>query len=77
MGLFDKLFGRRPKPQGDYGGVFKLLNGYTPRFTSFGGSVYESELVRSAIDTRATHASKLRVEIQGAAHQRRAGTPQA
>lgn len=68
MGLFDKLFGRRPKPQGDYGGVFKLLNGYTPRFTSYGGSIYESELVRSAIDTRATHASKLRVELQGAAH---------
>lgn len=68
MGLFDKLFGRLPKPSGNYGGLFKLLNGYTPRFTSYGGSVYESELVRSAIDTRATHVSKLRIEMQGAAH---------
>lgn len=67
MGLFDKLFGHRPKPQGAPEGEFKLLNGYTPRFTSFTGGIYESELVRSAIDTRATHISKLQIEIQGAA----------
>lgn len=67
MGLFDKLFGNRPKPQGDYQGAFKLLSGYTPHFTTFGGSVYESELVRSAIDKRATHMSKLQVDVQGAA----------
>jgi HK97 family phage portal protein len=67
MGLFDKLFGNRPKPRGDYQGVFKLLNGYAPQFTSFGGSVYESELVRSAIDKRATHMSKLQVDVQGSA----------
>ena len=67
MGLFDKLFGNRPKPQGDYQGTFKLLSGYTPHFTTFGGSVYESELVRSAIDKRATHMSKLQVDVQGAA----------
>jgi HK97 family phage portal protein len=67
MGLFDKLFGHRPKPQGDYQGAFKLLSGYTPHFTTFGGSVYESELVRSAIDKRATHMSKLQVDVQGAA----------
>ena len=67
MGLFDKLFGNRPKPQGDYQGTFKLLSGYTPHFTTFGGSVYESELVRSAIDKRATHMSKLQVAVQGAA----------
>lgn len=67
MGLFDKLFGNRPKPRGDYQGEFRLLNGYKPHFTSFGGSVYESELVRSAIDKRATHMSKLQVDVQGAA----------
>ena len=67
MGLFDKLFGNRPKPKGEYQGAFRLLNGYTPHFTSFGGSVYESELVRSAIDKRATHISKLQVDVQGAA----------
>lgn len=67
MGLFDKLFGNRPRPRGNYGGVFKMLNGYTPTFTSFGGGVYESELIRAAINTRATHISKLSVEVQGSA----------
>lgn len=67
MGLFDKLFGRRPKPEGRYEGVFRMLNGYEPRFTSYGGSVYENELIRSAINARATHISKLKVEINGSA----------
>lgn len=67
MGLFDKLFSNRPKPQGAYDGVFTMLNGYTPRFTSFNGGVYESELIRSAINARATHISKLNVVVQGAA----------
>ena len=67
MGLFEKLFGNRPKPRGDFGGTFKLLTGYTPRFTSFSGGVYESELIRAAISTRATHISKLKIETRGAA----------
>ena len=44
-----------------------MLNGYTPRFTSFNGGVYESELIRAAINTRATHISKLKVEFSGQA----------
>ena len=67
MGLFDFLFKNEPKPTGNYGGDFKLLNGYQPHFTSFGGSVYESELIRAAINARATHVSKLKVEMQGTA----------
>ena len=67
MGLFDRLFGNRPKPKGDFGGTFKLLNGYTPRFTSFSGGVYESELIRAAINARATHISKLQVQMIGSA----------
>ena len=67
MGLFDKIFGNRPKEKGKYEGSFKLLNGYTPHFTAWGGNVYESELIRAAINARATHISKLRVEMQGAA----------
>ena len=67
MGLFDALFKNRPKPQGKYEGIFKLLNGYTPQFTSWGGELYESELIRAAINARATHISKLKVETQGAA----------
>lgn len=67
MSLFDRIFGNRPKERGTYRGEFKMLNGYVPRFTTFGGSIYESELIRSAIHARATHISKLRVEMQGAA----------
>lgn len=67
MGLFDALFKNRPKPQGQYEGVFKMLNGYTPHFTTWGGELYESELIRAAINARATHISKLKVETQGAA----------
>lgn len=44
-----------------------MLNGYTPRFTSYGGEVYEMELIRSAINARATNISKLKVEIDGTA----------
>lgn len=67
MGLFDFLFKRAPKPKGEYEGEFRLLTGYAPKFTRHGESIYESELVRSAIDARATHISKLKVEIIGSA----------
>ena len=68
MGLFDWLFGNRPKePVREYQSTFKMLNGYTPRFTSFSGGMYESELVRAAINAIATHISKLNVETRGAA----------
>lgn len=67
MGLFDFLFGRRPEPKGEYQGVFRMLNGYTPHFTSFSGGMYESELVRSAVNAFATHVSKLNVETRGSA----------
>lgn len=67
MSLFEKIFGNRPKEKGRYEGGFRMLNGYTPHFTTFGGSIYENELIRSAINARATHISKLRVEFSGAA----------
>ena len=66
-GLFDRLFGKRPEPKGDYKGEWRMLNGYEPHFTSFGGQIYESELVRASIDSIARHISKLNVETHGAA----------
>lgn len=66
-GLFDKIFGRAPKPTGRYEGPWKMLNGYEPHFSTFGGNIYESELVRASIDAIARHCSKLSVQIQGAA----------
>lgn len=67
MSLFDRLFGNRPKPKGRYEGEFKMLNGYVPRFTSYGGELYEMELIRAAINARAVHMSKLKVEVSGSA----------
>ena len=67
MSLFETLFKRAPKPVGEYKGDYKMLSVYEPKFTRYEGSIYESELVRSAIHARATHISKLKVETTGAA----------
>lgn len=67
MGLFDVLFGNRPKEPREAAVTFKMLNGYKPVFTSFSGGLYEQEQVRAAIHARATHISKLNVVTQGAA----------
>jgi hypothetical protein len=67
MGLFDLFLKNRPKTQGQYKGKFAMLNGYEPRFTTWNGGIYESELIRSAINARAIHISKLKFESEGAA----------
>ena len=66
MGLFEKIF-RHPNPTKASDGFFETLTAYTPIFTSWGGCVYESELVRAAIHAKATHISKLAVTVQGSA----------
>lgn len=68
MGLFDFIF--KPKNvelSREADSYFRTLTAYRPHFTTWDGKLYESELVRSAIDARARHVSKLKVEIQGAA----------
>ena len=50
-----------------FGEYFKMLNGYTPVFTSFSGGVYEMDLTRAAINSFATHCSKLKPEVSGSA----------
>lgn len=74
MGLFEKIF--RPGRDRDAKKAteqahtyFQTLTGYRPVFTTWGGEIYESELVRAAIDARARHASKLKVEFHGSARQ--------
>lgn len=67
MGLFDWLFKNRPKPDGKYNGEFRLLTGYQPKFHTHSGEIYESEMVRAAINALATHISKLDVKTFGAA----------
>lgn len=66
-GLFEKIFGNRPRPRGEYRGEFRMLNGYEPHFSRWGGCIYDSEIVRASINAIATHCSKLSVTIQGAA----------
>lgn len=65
MGLFDRLFGRQKVLNGAT--TFQTLTAYQPVFYSWSGQLYESELVRAAIDARARHISKLKVEFFGSA----------
>ena len=68
MGLFDFFLKDRPKVnQNLKQKKFLMFNGYEPKFTSWGGDLYESEMIRTAINARATHISKLKFESQGAA----------
>ena len=73
MGLFDSVFRPRKAKESNRAlnestGFFQTLTAYQPTFTSWNGMIYESELVRAAIDARARHISKLKVEIQGSAN---------
>lgn len=71
MGLFERIF--RPKEATksenavDKGINFLELNNYRPVFSDWKGEIYENELVRAAIDARARHMSKLKVEMRGTA----------
>ena len=74
MSLLDKIF--RPaeaKKSEDAlreaSSFFQTLTAYAPVFTNWGGAIYESEIVRAAIDARARHISKLKVETVGTANQ--------
>ena len=49
-------------------GLFETLTAYSPVFTNWGGAIYEAESVRAAIDARARHMSKLKVETIGTAN---------
>ena len=70
--LFEKIF--RPKEAEKAkdalqkaNETFLTLRGYSPVFRDWNGKIYESEIVRAAIDARARHISKLKVEIAGTA----------
>lgn len=63
MGLFDRIFGSKPKVKSST--EYKALTAYQPSFTNYSGQMYESELVRAAINARSTHISKLSVRFTG------------
>ena len=60
MKLTDLLFKNRPKIKNENDpSKFVMVNGHEARFTPYGKDVYQSELIRAAINARATHVSKL------------------
>ena len=71
MGLFEKIFKHDKESEKALHSytVFTELNGYRPVFHSWSGEIYESELVRSAIDAKARHIAKLKPVICGSARQ--------
>lgn len=75
MGLFDLIFRPKEAKESEKAlrnaySLFQTLTAYRPAFTNWGGAIYESEVVRSAIDARARHISKLKVETMGTANMR-------
>ena len=69
MGLIDRIFGR-PRAAGAGDSRFETLTAYSPVFRSWGGQIYESELVRAAVDAKARHVGKLQYRMQGTARQK-------
>lgn len=73
MGLLEKIFRPAEAKKSEDAlreaqQFFQTLTAYAPVFTNWGGAIYESEIVRAAIDARARHISKLKVETVGTAN---------
>ena len=73
MSLFDWIFRPNEAKKSEKAltnglSLFQTLTAYQPVFTNWGGAIYESEIVRAAIDARARHISKLKVETIGTAN---------
>ena len=68
MSLLDKIFPKKEKERILYENTyFKGLSLYEPRFSTWGGAVYESELVRASIDAIARRYAKMNVRMHGSA----------
>ena len=65
--FFEKIFGKRQTEAQAAHEVFRMLTGYQPAFQTWSGSVYESELIRAALDAHGRHAAKLEPRIEGTA----------
>lgn len=69
MGLFDwlGLNTEQTKKELTKAQDFQLLSAYRPVHYNYYGNIYENALVRSVIEAKARHISKLKVEMQGSA----------
>ena len=70
MGIFEKIFGKRePVAAAKARATFQLLDGYTPMFRTWSGSIFESDLIRAALDAHGRHAAKLQINVAGEAQK--------
>lgn len=70
MGMLEKIFGRKEQPAAlKNAQIFRMMEGYTPAWTTWRGSVYESELIRASLDAWGRHAAKLKPNITGSAQK--------
>lgn len=68
MGLFSDIFRpNKEQTKAVNAELFKTLTAYKPVFHTWQGSIYESELIRAAINARARHISKLKFTCTGSA----------
>ena len=68
MGVFEKIFGKKEQPatmKAQH--MFQMLDGYVPAFHTWNGSIFESDLIRAALDAHGRHAAKLQVNVTGSA----------
>ncbi len=70
MGMLEKIFGRKDQPAAlKNAQIFKMLEGYTPAWTTWHGCIYESELIRASLDAWGRHAAKLKPNVKGSAQK--------
>ena len=70
MGLIEKIFGKKKDAvQAEPLTRMETFTAYAPVFTSWGGQLYESALVREAIYAKARHIMKLKFDMRGSAHR--------
>ena len=68
MGMFEKIFGRKEQPTAlKNAQIFRMLEGYTPAWTTWRGCIYESELIRASLDAWGRNAAKLKPNLKGSA----------
>lgn len=47
--------------------AFRMLEGYSYAFTTWQGSIFESDMIRAALDAHGRHAAKLQIHLDGSA----------
>ena len=68
MGMLEMIFGRKEQPAKlKNAQIFRMLEGYTPAWTTWRGSIYEADLIRASLDAWGRHTAKLKPNIKGSA----------